>query len=132
MSNAKTRKQANLEFSRPEDSKLYDLLQRLAHERRYPLATFILLGLHEAFGHLIPVEVETNAIEPPSLPAPQPSSKPGKGKPPASRRRKTAASVTPPMPVQDEEQSEPSPVLQIPPLRPIGGKELNELVSGRL
>lgn len=43
------RKQLNISFNRPEDVALYDRLMNMAKERRYPLATFVVLSLHEAF-----------------------------------------------------------------------------------
>ena len=42
-------KQVNLAFLRPEDIDLYERLEAMAYDRRYPLPTFILLALQEAF-----------------------------------------------------------------------------------
>lgn len=42
-------KQVNLAFLRPDDLALYERLEKMAYERRYPLPTFIMLSLQEAF-----------------------------------------------------------------------------------
>jgi hypothetical protein len=42
-------KQVGLAFLRPEDIVLHGRLEKMAHERRYSLPTFILLALHDAF-----------------------------------------------------------------------------------
>lgn len=56
------RRQVNISFIRPEDVELYDRLREMAKARRYPVATFVVLSLHEAFR-----EVETGAAAPPEL-----------------------------------------------------------------
>ena len=57
------RKQLNISFNRPEDVVLYDRLMEMAKERRYPLATFVVLSLHEAFR-----KTDTTAEDPPAQP----------------------------------------------------------------
>ena len=52
-------KQISLAFLRPEDIALYERLSEMAFERRYPLPTFILLSLQEAFR-----ESDTTAASP--------------------------------------------------------------------
>ena len=42
---------------------LYDRLMEMAKERRYPLATFVVLSLHEAFR-----KTDTTAEDPPAQP----------------------------------------------------------------
>ena len=53
--------QINLGFSRPEDRRLYEFLKKQAYGMRYPLPTFIILSLQEAFKDRIE-EDEVSAI----------------------------------------------------------------------
>jgi len=45
-----------LSFSRPEDIRLFAWMEKRAYECRYDLATFIVVGLHEAFDHQLPAD----------------------------------------------------------------------------
>ena len=56
-------KQVNLAFLRPDDIDLYERLEAMAYDRRYPLPTFILLALQEAFR-----KPDTTAADPPAQP----------------------------------------------------------------
>lgn len=56
-------KRVQLSFIRPEDVALFERLQAMAFDRRYDLATFILLSLQEAFRG-----VDTDAPSPPAIP----------------------------------------------------------------
>ena len=51
-------KRVHLSFTRPEDLRLVAWMEKRAYECRYDLATFIVVGLHEAFGHQLPDEPE--------------------------------------------------------------------------
>jgi hypothetical protein len=124
------RNQVVIEFTRPEDVRLLTMLKQMAYDRRYPLPTFLILSLHEAFQHLLP-EVETSVPDPPSLPVPQTNMQPETGKPVQSRRKPPAASVKTRMQPPAVERSAPNPPVQIPPLRQMSGKELAALTAGR-
>ena len=47
-------KQVNLAFSRPEDLRLLDFLEKQAYEARYSIGTFIIVALQRAFEGQIP------------------------------------------------------------------------------
>jgi hypothetical protein len=92
MANRKsTDRQVNIAVSRPEDVRLFEFMSRRAYDMRYPLGTFILVSLHEAFKGQIE-EDEVNALaeeaaakvryrtststETPSIPVEPPPAKP--------------------------------------------------------
>jgi hypothetical protein len=52
-------KRVQLSFTRPEDLKLHAWMEKRAYECRYDLATFIVVGLHEAFDHQLPIDEPT-------------------------------------------------------------------------
>jgi hypothetical protein len=65
MANRKTTdRQVNISVSRPEDLRLFEFMKRRAFDMRYPLGTFILVSLHEAFkGQIEEEEVSALAEE---------------------------------------------------------------------
>ncbi len=90
--------QINLGFSRPEDRRLYEFLKKRAYGMRYPLPTFIILSLTEAFkDRMEEDEVESIAAEaaqkvrertavPVPEPPPMPAAPPAKPQPVSMER----------------------------------------------
>ena len=90
--------QINLGFSRPEDRRLYEFLKKRAYEMRYPLPTFLILSLTEAFkDRMEEDEVESIAAEaaqkvrertavPVPEPPPMPVAPPAKNQPVSMER----------------------------------------------
>lgn len=62
MANRKpSERQVNLGFSRDDDIRLYEFLKKRSYAARYPLPTFIILSLHDAFRELMDNE-EVDAV----------------------------------------------------------------------
>ncbi len=65
MANKKaTDRQVNLLFSRTEDLRLLEFLQKQAYEARYSIGTFIIVALQKAFEGQVPEEQPIVQMEP--------------------------------------------------------------------